>query len=204
MKNFITVVALFFALSPVAYGQRLAQHRMQAQVGLSGIGILANVADRLNMAEAVEVNLTPALHMAYDYFYTNNVSLGLAVTYQSISVTYRNYTYEENGQTITNDYGTQLKRFNASLRGLFWYNPGSRVKLYSGLRLGFSNWSADTTVPDPTYDPDRFINISLGANFAPQLLLLGTDIALTQHIHLSAELAIGAPYFASGGLTYRW
>jgi hemolysin activation/secretion protein len=161
MKNFITVVALFFALSPVAYGQRLAQHRMQAQVGLSGIGILANVADRLNMAEAVEVNLTPALHMAYDYFYTNNVSLGLAVTYQSISVTYRNYTYEENGQTITNDYGTQLKRFNASLRGLFWYNPGSRVKLYSGLRLGFSNWSADTTVPDPTYDPDRFINISL-------------------------------------------
>ncbi len=204
MKNFITVVALFFALSPVAYGQRLAQHRMQAQVGLSGIGILANVADRLNMAEAVEVNLTPALHMAYDYFYTNNVSLGLAVTYQSISVTYRNYTYEENGQTITNDYGTQLKRFNASLRGLFWYNPGSRVKLYSGLRLGFSNWSADTTVPDPTYDPDRFINISLGANFAPQLLLLGTDIALTQHIYLSAELAIGAPYFASGGLTYRW
>lgn len=205
MKKIIAVITFFLGLSYVSlHGQDLPQHRLQFQAGLSGIGVLANVADRLNVAESVEVDVTPSLQLSYDYFYTDRISLGLAFAYQNIAVTYRNYSYEEAGQTIVDDYGTELRRINISVRGLYWYNPDSRFKLYSGVRLGFSNWSADTTVPDPTYDPDRFINVALGANFAPQLVLLGTDMGLSKHWHLSAELAIGAPYFAAAGVSYTW
>ena len=204
MKNIIAVITLFFAISFVTNAQQLPSHRLQLQAGLSGIGIIANVANRLDVAERVEVNVSPTLNLAYDYFYTKKISLGLALSYQSIDVTYRNYSYEDEGQTITDDYGTQLRRFNASVRGLYWYNPESQVRLYSGLRLGFSNWSADTTVPDPTYDPDRFINFALGANFAPQLLLLGTDISLGSGWNINGELAVGPPYFVAAGVAYSW
>lgn len=205
MIKTIAVITFFCTYVPTClHAQQAAQNRLQAQAGVSGIGVLASVADRIDVAASVEVEITPSWQLAYDNFYSENICLGVAIAYQKIGVIYRDYQYQEDGQTITEDYGTQLRRVNISARGLYWYNPQSRWKLYSGLRLGFSNWSAKTTVPDPTYDPDRFINLSLGANFAPQLLLLGTDIALTQHIHLSAELAVGAPYFASGGLAYLW
>lgn len=205
MKKSIAVITFFCALSQInLYAQEKPQHRLQFQAGLSGIGVIASVADRLDVAEAVEVDVTPSLQLAYDYFYSKKISLGLAFAYQDIGVTYRNYSYDEGGETITDDYGTQLRRINISARGLYWYNPESKFKLYSGLRLGFSNWSADTTVPDPTYDPDQFINIALGANFAPQIILLGTDVGLSEHWHLSAELAIGAPYFAAAGISYTW
>lgn len=205
MKKILAVITFFCTLSHTSlYAQETPQQRIQFQAGLSGIGVLAGVADRLDVAEAVEVDVTPSLQLAYDYFYTDKISLGLALAFQHIGVTYRNYTFDDGGETITDDYGTQLRRINISARGLYWYNPESKFKLYSGLRLGFSNWSADTNVPDPTYDPDQFINIALGANFAPQLILLGTDIGLSTHLHLSAELAIGAPYFAAAGVSYTW
>lgn len=204
MNKFIAVITLFFALASNTYAQQSDKHRLQAQVGLSGVGVLVNVVDQLDVAQAVEVDVSPALHLAYDYFYTTKISLGVAIAYQNIGISYQNYTYEDNGEQITNDYGTELMRVNASVRGLYWYTPDSKVKLYSGLRLGFSNWSVDTNVPDPTYDPDRFINIALGANFAPQLILLGSDIRLGKQWNISGELALGAPYFVAGGIAYRW
>lgn len=204
MKKFIAVITIFFALTMEVCAQEAAKHRLQLQAGLSWVGVFANVANRLNVVEDIDVTVSPSLHLAYDYFYSDRISLGAAFAYQQIGVSYQNYTFEEDGQAVTDNYSTDARRIHISARALYWYNPQSNFRLYSGVRLGVSNWTADTTVPDPTYDPDRFINLALGANFSPQLVVLGTDLALGSGWNISGELAIGAPYFASAGVAYRW
>ncbi|MFP4092417.1 MAG: outer membrane beta-barrel protein [Cyclobacteriaceae bacterium] len=207
MKQFLAGITFFFLLSLGTQAQQLqtsSQHRIQAKAGLSWVGIITNVADNLNVVEEVSVNATPVFDLSYEYFYSPNISLGVAVAYQAIGISYEDYAYEENGNTITRDFSTELTRLNFSVKASYWYNPQSKAKFYSGLRLGLSNWSADTNVADPTYDPDRFINVVLGAAFAPQLVLIGTDIGLDANWQLGGELAIGAPYFMAAGVSYRW
>jgi len=203
MRFFIPMIALYFFTADMVQGQQNIQ-RAQAQVGLSGVGLLANVAQRVDFVNAIDVNVTPSLQLAYDRFVTKKVSLGVTLAYQHVKVTYFDYQFEEDGETIINDYNTQLTRINGSVRGLFWYNPDSKAKFYSGFRLGVSNWSADTSVPDPRYDIDSFINLALGANIAPQLVIIGSDFAIGSQWNISGELAIGAPYFASIGMSYQW
>jgi hypothetical protein len=168
------------------------------------VGIITDVADNLNVVEEINANATPVFGFAYDYLIDSKISFGAVFAYQAIRVGYEDYTYEEDDNLLVDDFYTELTRLNFSVRALYLYNPTQTLHFYSGLRLGLSNWSADTNVADVNYDPDPLINVALEAGFAPQLILLGTDFELARHWSLGGELAIGAPYFISAGLRYSW
>ncbi|WKN32160.1 hypothetical protein PZB74_02175 [Porifericola rhodea] len=204
MRLTITAIAFFIFGSAFGQAQNLQKHQLQTQLGLSWVGVFAKLANEVNVVEDIRISTTPVFHFNYDYFMYEKVSLGAGFGYQRISAFYDDYQYESDGETVTEDFSSTLTRLNFSARALYWYTKTKKLSLYSGLRLGVSNWSADTEVGDPNFDPDRYINLALGANFAPQLILIGGDFPLAEHLRIGGELAIGAPYFVSGGFTYRW
>lgn len=180
------------------------KHQLQLHSGLSWVGIFANIANNINVVEDIRISSSPSFYLGYDNRVYKRVSLGAGIGYQRIRAFYTNYQYEQNGETITESFGSTLTRFNFSVRALYWYNASASIRLYSGLRLGISNWSANTNTGDPNFDPDRFINLALGAALAPQLILLGVSYPFNNHWSLGGEMAVGAPYFISGGISYAW
>lgn len=195
---------IFIAFQVQAQEQIQQKHQLQLHAGLSWIGVFVNIANDVNVVEDIDISATPSFYLSYDNRIYERVSLGAAVAYQRINAFYNNYQYEQDGQTITEDFGSKLTRLNFSVRALYWYQLSQSLRLYSGIRLGISNWSSDTNVGDPNFSPDRFINLALGATVAPQLILLGGNFPLSTHWKLGGELAVGAPYFISGGVTYAW
>ncbi len=76
--------------------------------------------------------------------------------------------------------------------------------MYSGIRLGVKHWSFDTNAANPAYRVANYINYALGTTPSFQLILLGFRGYFTERIGGNVEAAIGAPYFVSLGLVYRW
>lgn len=204
MRRIIIVITFLIFIALQAHAQDSRVHRLQLHSGLSWVGIFANIASNVNVVEDIHVSATPSFYLGYDHQAYERVSLGAAIAYQRINAFYENYRYEQNGETITEDFGSKLTRLNFSARALYWYNTSASLQLYSGIRLGISNWSADTNTGDPNFDPDRFINLALGAAVAPQLILLGINYPFNNHWSFGGELAVGAPYFISGGVGYIW
>lgn len=205
MRNIYIAITIFFVLLVgSAKAQNQQKHLVQLQGGFSWIGLSANIANTFNVVDDIRFSASPALHIEYNYFFYERLSLGVGIAYQQISAFYDGYEYESGGETITENINAELTRLNFSARALFWYNPNSTFRLYSGLRLGVSNWRADTNTGDPNFDIDQYINIALGAAFAPQLILVGGDIPINEALHVGGELSIGSPYFISAGVSYAW
>lgn len=205
MRNIHIAITIFFVfLVGSAKAQNQQKHLVQLQGGLSWIGLSANIANTFNVVDDIRFSSSPALHLEYNHFFYDRVSLGVGLAYQQISAYYDGYEYEEGGETITENVSAELTRLNFSARALFWYNPNSTFRLYSGLRLGISNWQADTHTGDANFDIDQYINIALGAAFAPQIILLGGEIPINNFLRIGGELAVGSPYFISAGVSYAW
>ncbi len=204
MKNKITAITFFLLLTGAVKAQNTDKNLVQLQGGLSWIGLSANIANTFNVVNDISFSSSPALHLEYNYFFYDRVSLGGGIAYQRIGAFYHDYQYESGGETITENISAKLTRLNFSARALFWYNPNGSFRLYSGFRFGISNWRANTNTTDVNFDIDQYINIVLGASVTPQLILLGADFPVNEHFHVGGELAIGSPYFISGGVGYSW
>ena len=135
----------------------------------------------------------PAIQATYDYGVAKWFSLGAAVSYQSMKIDYSDVNF--------GDYNTTLKRLNFGMRALFHYANSGKVDLYSGLRLGYTNWNVSSNSTDPEYDPNSVFS---GGGFAPQVVLFGFRGYFTDHIGLNSELTAGAPHYFSVGLNYRF
>ncbi len=175
------------------------------QTGLSWTGIFARLADHFNVVANISTRATPMLAISYDYHLTPRISIGGSIARQSFSIQYLNYTYEDStGNKKTDDFQTDLLRMHFSIRGLFYYIRSPDRELYSGIRLGVKNWSFDTNAVNPAYRIADYINYALGTTPSFQLVLVGFRSYFTEHIGGNLEAAIGAPYFVSLGLVYRW
>ena len=153
----------------------------------------------------INVSSNPALQLAYTYRVHPRFSVGLGLSRQVFSIRYRDYEYEgEGGTTLLDNFTTYIRRFNTGGVALFHYNPNGQVKFYSGVRIGISRWTFDTNAEDINYTVGRFVEFALGTQFAPQLILLGINSYLTEHIGANFELGIGAPHLFSVGVGYRW
>jgi hypothetical protein len=72
--------------------------------------------------------------------------------------------------------------------------------MYSGLRIGYTNWNFSTTTTDPNFDGAESFN---GGKPAFQVILFGIRGYITENIGLNTELAVGGPHFFSAGLNVR-
>ena len=177
---------------------------LRANVGFSTIGLFANLANHVGVVANIEVFNPPALQLAYTYRLYNRVSLGVGLSRQVFSIRYRNYEYEEGGRTLLDNFTTYIRRFNVGALALVHYNRGSKLELYSGVRLGITRWTFDTSAQDINYTIGRFLSFALGTQPSLQLILIGGNTYFTPHLGANFELGIGAPHLFSAGVGYRW
>ena len=171
-------------------------------MGLSLVGGLINVSG--GVGENVSSYSIPAFQLTYDHMLEEWFSLGAGVSFQRMGIKYNDYTYfDEEGVLKMEDFTTKISRFNFGIRPLFHYGNFSKIDMYSGLRLGVTNWTITSNSRNPLYNPENDVNFKSGLVFAPQLILFGLRGYFTENIGANFEVAVGAPHFLSFGLSYR-
>ncbi len=140
---------------------------------------------------------------------TNQFSIGLAGSYQSEVA---NWTPTSNYYPYPNY--DKIARTNTAARFLFHtITTNVHFDLYTGIRLGLSYWS-DIPSSDNQVIPTRSNNgtysyglatfLNSPNSFVPSFqVLLGLRAYIIESIGLHAEVGLGSPYLAEGGLTFR-
>ncbi|NJK95016.1 MAG: hypothetical protein HC905_09000 [Bacteroidales bacterium] len=154
--------------------------------GFSLVGTIISAANG-------QTSSIPAIQVTYDYGISDFFSLGAAVSHQGMKIDYTDINY--------GDYRTKINRLNVAARALFHYGNSGKIDMYSGLRLGYTNWGVSTNSKDPDYVADDVVK---GGGFAPQVILFGFRGYFSEHIGLNSELAVGAPHYFSIGLNFRF
>ncbi|NOZ35777.1 MAG: hypothetical protein GXO80_10825 [Chlorobi bacterium] len=185
----ITFFAILFAASS-AFAQDY-KSTATADIGVSLVGRLISLV--VNVDSLGGYSTVPVMQLSYDYMVTDFLSAGVAGAYQQ-------YKFSDNTGKIV------LKRMNFALRALFHYGKSDKLDMYSGIRLGMTNWGLnyDVTNTDPTLAALEGDNSLTGFHFSPQLVAFGIRGYFTDHIGANVEFAIGAPYYMTGGVNYRF
>jgi hypothetical protein len=199
MKKSLSIFfIILLGLSLNMHAQTETEYKISitANVGLSLVGSLIDVSD-LDATADYSTKVLPAGQISADYFVTNWLSMGVAGSYQFMQINYTNY-----GDNNV-DFSTNIDRINVAFRPLFHYVNKGRVDMYSGLRLGLTNWGINTTETVQNYEPTDYISFNSGTVFAPQLVAFGIRGYFTDFIGANVEFAIGAPHYISGGISLR-
>lgn len=191
MKYGMSFLPAFLSFSLLCGQSRQGEPVLGVQAGFSLAGALFNLSE---VDANVDAATPPALQFTYDHALTDRLSLGGGISYQSFRLAYSEYGEAKES------FDVRLSRFNLGVRGLFHYGSSETMDMYSGLRLGLSNWSLDVGTDDPSFDPPK----ANGPAFAPQLILFGIRGYFTENLGIGGELAIGAPHAVSLGLHYRF
>ncbi len=174
---------------------------LTVNAGFSLVGNIFSLPDATGAGDIGSYS-TPAFQIGYDHFMIDWFSLGAAVSFQQMGIKYESYV-DTDGTIV--DGELKIIRMNFAARALFHYVNRDRLDLFSGLRLGFTNWniSEDFTTNDGSYDYGDVFNFS-GTNFSPQVILFGVRGYFTDNFGANMELCAGAPYYFSLGLNYKF
>lgn len=196
-----SLVLIFAAFQAMAQSPDY-RSTLSVNAGFSAVGSLISVSD--NFSDNTKSYAVPAIQVTYDKGIQKWFSLGLAASYQAMGIEYKDYEYTQDGETVSEDFKTSISRLNVAIRPLFHYGNLNRLDMYSGLRVGVTNWSINTQTNDPEYDPENDVSFGNGVNFAAQIILYGLRGYFTDNLGANFELALGAPHYFSMGLNYRW
>ena len=188
-KQVITLtVILFFSVSGI-FAQDY-KSTISADAGVSLVGRFFNAV--VNLDTISGYSATPAMQLSYDYMITDFLSAGAAVSFQQFKFS-------------DTDGMFAIRRMNFATRALFHYGKSDKLDMYSGVRLGMTNWGykIDVASDDPTLTALQDSKFA-GFGFAPQLIAFGIRGYFTDNIGANLEFAVGAPYYMSGGISYRF
>ncbi|MEM8969773.1 MAG: hypothetical protein AAGE93_25365 [Bacteroidota bacterium] len=177
----------------------LYQHQVRGGIGFSNSGILSEIVNFFQVIEGVDIDQNPVIGGTYLFQSIRRIAVGGTIAHQHFSV-----TYQDPDDSDARSFGLTANRFYLGTVGLFYLVDQPHFRMYSGARIGFSNWNVKSDIGFPSDVIDQVINFALGAAFAPQLIILGGETYLTKHWGFGGELAIGAPHLLGFGLSYRW
>jgi hypothetical protein len=151
--------------------------------------------------------ILPEYGASLDYLVSQSMSMGLAANYQSVTYTQTNSQQPYN-QNQYYPYSVQFSRVNIGMRNLFYFpgNNSDNFHLYIGVRAGLSlwyevdNWSNNTNNNNNYYREviDSYDNTHLSIQ-----VIWGVRYFVTPDIGMQLELALGTPYYAQFGITFR-
>jgi hypothetical protein len=207
-KGSFIIAAVLMLLAGIIVPKQAAAQKYQGQsvvtggVGFSVVGLFFGLVETgLDAGTEIRTTKTPVLIGAYDYGVSDRFSVGVAYSYQGLTLKYDNYI-DANGNTVLGNFTDRLTRQNFGLRPLFHFGDNDDFDIYAGLRLSFMRWSYTTDRPD------------LASNFATEILggaspvkvqgLFGMRYFFTENIGFNTELAIGPSYFAMIGVNARF
>ena len=164
---------------------------------LAGI-VFTAFKDIVNATGTVTSHSTPVLIGNYDYSVAQKFSIGVAYSYQSVSVNYS--SYKKDTATINGDFKDVLSRQNFGVRPLFHFGSGDNSDGYFGARISYTIWKYTSNVRND-------VNLTSNSLFNNRLhvqALIGGRYFFTDNIGVNLEFAIGPSYYAMGGLNIRF
>ena len=193
----LVVVAIFLLPSKNTFGQReKGEAILTVSVGLSIWNMYAGVA---NVGDSLTASSTPTFNATYDYGITHNFSIGAAAGFNSFSFTNPHYSYvNSSGVVIYESIGVTYSRINIAVRPLYHWGKNEDFEWHTGLRMGYSFWTAELNTSDPYYQ-DEFYRQNL---YSIQVLF-GSRAYFTEFLAITFYVGIGTPYFASLGLSLK-
>lgn len=198
-KKSFTLLLLIFSVGYSVFAQN-EDYRSTVNLNVGYAGASA-VFKFFSGVDADETISSPAFQANYDYGINHWFSVGAGLSWQKFALQYDDYTYvNENDEVVTEDFKNITHRTNLAFRALFHYANKGQVDLYSGFRIGVTNWNNKTASTDPDFEPIRANGNRLGF----QVILFGVRGYFNDHIGINMELGAGAPHLVSGGLSYRF
>lgn len=207
----ILMIAILCSLS---IQQLLAQARTKTEplyknnvsitTGLSLAGGLIKLTD--GISDSISSYSIPAIQLNYERSLAKWFRIGGSVSYQRMGMKFSPLAYtDELGTEIVVDNATvDFNRLNIAAKGLFTYVNKEKICLYSGLRLGVTQWIVESEISDPNFDITETSGIDSGTMIAPQLILVGMNGYFTDQLGAGFEIGIGAPHIVSAGISYRF
>lgn len=196
------------------------KHTFHVGAGLTGIGLLLNLADDVDLADATfdleseditdasgrfMGNATPAIQFNYDYGLVKWLSLGAGVSYQRLGFDFTDFNYTDGGgqSNQVGDLNIDANRLNLTLRTLFHYGNSDKIDMYSGFRLGITSWGLNVDASDPDVEDDLQTSPFAGIVPTGQIIPFALRAYLNENLGISFELGIGAPHAIALGVNYR-
>jgi hypothetical protein len=206
------------------------RNNLSFQFGANGFNVLAGAVKEKAQPGDVQYKYgkykaSPTFQLAWDYALRKWISVGIAGSYNRAKYSYENLQIK--GKDLGN-VSLIAGRTTFSGRILFHYANQNQLDFYGGFRLGIGLWTGRISVDiDDNLEQElldeidsnlsglvpKFVrrrlldNAGARAGFiAPQVQFIpfGFRWSITDKIGFGGELALGSPYFVSGGLNYRF
>lgn len=208
MKSIILFATALVLFSFNLQAQNLDyKSNLSINVGGSTVGAILKSLDvaeiNIDNFEISSINTTgtPVLELNYDHGINNWFSIGVAGAYQQFQTSLEGMKTAEGA---TEQIDINLNRVNVAVRPLFHYYNKERLDLYGGLRIGWTQWSANSNATDKLLEEDIVDELPGIGGFRLQAIPFGMRYYMTENFGFNGELAIGSPHFISGGLNYRF
>ncbi len=169
-----------------------------AAQSLSGI-LFTAIKDGINYSGDSKSTTIPNLILHGDYGLSDVFSLGLGYSYQSLQVSYRQYT-DDDSVTYSGNFEDRFTRQNVGLRTLFHFGENPNLDLYAGARTSFTFWNHTTNRQNGnTVEFGKVLN-----NRMRFQALFGMRYYFSDLLGVNLEFSIGAPYFIMGGINLKF
>jgi len=205
-----TICILFITLTSYAQSEDYkVVVGVQAGYSLTGTVVKA-LAEGGGLNSDVNASAIPALQLSVDYGLSKVVSLGIAYSYQTISIDATNFSYtDENGDARTETFKTSFNRSQIALRALFHYGNVDKLDMYSGIRIGalsrgFKNFEGENADDLDESVFDETTDVLSGTRFSGAITAFGLRYYFTENIGAGFEINLGAPYIANIGVSGRF
>ncbi len=177
---------------------------------ISGTDFASTLDDQLegitNLNGLYEGSASLPFGVNYDYGATNWFSIGGGIAFQRFNneISDLSYTRAEDNESIDIATATiDINRINVAARVLFHYGNKGKIDMYSGLRLGVTNWGTKVEASNPALEEDLNATSFIGLVPSVQLIPFALRGYITENLGLSFETGIGTPHFFAIGLNYR-
>jgi hypothetical protein len=197
-RKIVVLLLLIFSFS----SSHAQTTKGEAVVGANfGYSLFINAMEiALNEFDDVVTTSTPALGLSYDRSVTDNFSVGLIFSLQTLNANFKDTYIDINDELAIDLVRVDLKRINFAIRPLIHYGSNESLDLYSGLRIGFTSFSSKYE----SNQEDFGINKLGGTRVSTGLVVFGMRYYLGEKVGLNFDFQIGAPYLVSGGVAARF
>ncbi len=210
MKKIAFLFVIFItSLNLVGQNEDL-KHRIGLNAGSSIWGTTTNTLVHGSLVKKAKALPVPVI--SYTYEVAQDLTFGVTASHQLFA--FELFPID----TLSNIVDIKINRLNCAFKTNYYFINKSNFDLYMGAKLGGSFWFGNISFKtlydyivriSPPLIEDVVIknivpsNVKFVSFFFSGQLNVGFDYYFIKNVGINAELAIGAPYWAATGLTFR-
>ncbi len=211
MKFLLTTICILFITITLNAQSEDYKLVVGVHAGYSLTGsVVKALAEGGGLNSDVNATTIPALQLSVDYGISKIVSLGIAYSFQRVSIDATDFSYTDvNGNFRTETFKTSFNRSQIAIRALFHYGNVDDLDMYSGIRIGaltrgfkdFEGTDADDLDENIFEDTSSVLS---GTRFSGSITAFGLRYYFAENFGAGFEVNLGAPYIINIGVSGRF